>query len=554
VVEISIVLPTYNRSDRLGRCLASLGRQSLAPRRFEVVVAVDGPQDATRRLLETIELPCAVRPLWLEHGGSSRARNAGIQAARGEYVLNLDDDMVASPRLVEEHLRAQRGARGAIGIGRIELRPSAQADWYARYTEDGWRAHYRRLGEGTKPPTWDACYGGNLSAPRADLLAVGGFDEEQGPGADVELGYRLVQRGLRLVYLAEARAEHDDLKNCRRQTRETEVRGRGNVRIARLHPETRRTLIGSFACGTRREVALRRLAITLRVGPTALAPLHVLARRVGHERLWWKYLYRLAVWRGVRSAVDRPTWRRLTRGTPILMYHAFARPDERPSRWVVSARQLRRQLLVLRLLRRRVLSLDDLLGCLASGEPPPERAVVITIDDGYEDVHSVAAPIFRRAGVPVSVFVVTGPVGGENRWVGDAPPLVRRRIMDWQQIADLERCGASIGGHTRSHPDLRAVPAAQARDEIAGCRADLEEALGHPVTIFAYPYGRLDDGVRSLVREAGYEGAVSVYLGGNDIGTPLDALRRNEVKGTHSLLTFVRTVLAPPSRRPPPPP
>lgn len=59
--------------------------------------------------------------------------------------------------------------------------------------------------------------------------------------------------------------------------------------------------------------------------------------------------------------------------------------------------------------------------------------------------------------------------------------------------------GIVFGSHTRTHPDLRRVTPAQARDELAGSRKAIEDAVGRPVTTFAYPYGTYDASVKGLV-------------------------------------------------------
>jgi peptidoglycan/xylan/chitin deacetylase (PgdA/CDA1 family) len=449
--------------------------------------------------------------------------------------------------LVEEHLAAQTRHGGAVVVGRIDLAPAAAGDWYSRRAAEVRRAHYDRLRDGVKGPGWDACYGGNMSAPRAHLLAAGCFDEDLWPGADVELGYRLAQRGLPIVYMDAARVVHDDLKPLRRQTLEIERRGRMFVRLGDLHPPTRRTLLGGFGAGTPREPALRRIAIAARLSPRTLAALHPLARVAGREEVLWHAVHRLSLWRGVRSATSRAEWRRMTRGVPVLTYHAFTRPGEPASRYVVSPRSLRRHVWLLRVLRRRVVPLQRLVDALASGEPPPDRAVAITIDDGYRDALEVAAPILAAPRLPFTVFAVSGRLGSGADWAEEGP-LAGRPLLDVGGLRALERFGGAIGAHTRRHPDLTAVPEAEAREEIAGSRRDLEEVLGHPVDIFSHPFGRMNEATRAIVGTC-FRAAVSVRPGTNGLGTPLDALNRLDIRGTDGLITVARAAIGVPVRR-----
>ena len=93
-----------------------------------------------------------------------------------------------------------------------------------------------------------------------------------------------------------------------------------------------------------------------------------------------------------------------------------------------------------------------------------------------------------------------------------------------------------------THPDLTAQDADAAREEISGSKADLERALGAPVSAFAYPFGELDPEVRDLVRAAGFESASGVTPGHNRPATDSFDLRRIEIRGTYTLLRFAVTL------------
>ena len=103
--------------------------------------------------------------------GQSAALNRGIEIAAGRLCLFLDDDITPSPALVQAHVEAQR-QQAVVAVGRLELAPAGTLDWFARRHAEGWRAHYDRL-DRFAAPTWRDAFSGNLSAPRAALLAVG---------------------------------------------------------------------------------------------------------------------------------------------------------------------------------------------------------------------------------------------------------------------------------------------------------------------------------------------------------------------------------------------
>jgi peptidoglycan/xylan/chitin deacetylase (PgdA/CDA1 family) len=246
-------------------------------------------------------------------------------------------------------------------------------------------------------------------------------------------------------------------------------------------------------------------------------------------------------WAGVRSELDRRSWRALRSGVVILMYHAFASDGEAPGQYVVTRRQLRRHLAVMRLLRRHYITLAEYASVRERNRIPPPRTTVVTIDDGYADVVHVAVPIFRRHGVRPTLFVVSGKVGGRNDW-DDDDVLGGRPLADWSELRRAVDAGAEIGGHSRTHRMLTALDEAAALEEAADCRRRLGEALGLDVIAFAYPHGDENEGVRRAVAEAGYRVACTSNGGTNAISEPTYGLRRVEIRGDMALWRFALSV------------
>jgi peptidoglycan/xylan/chitin deacetylase (PgdA/CDA1 family) len=104
--------------------------------------------------------------------------------------------------------------------------------------------------------------------------------------------------------------------------------------------------------------------------------------------------------------------------------------------------------------------------------------------------------------------------------------------MTGDELRELaSRPGLEVGFHSTNHLDLTAIPEDVRRREIITGKAGLEDILGRPVDLFAYPFGVHDESVRSLVREAGFTAAVAV--GGGAVTPRCDrfALPRLEVAG-----------------------
>ena len=539
MVAISVIIPTYNRAARLRACLDSLARQTQPASEFEVIVIVDGSTDETGETLSGLRTPYSLQVRWQSNAGQHVARNEGIEAAKGQYCLFLDDDVLADPALIAEHLHAQQRHGGVVAIGRIDLELPSTADGFVRAYGEGWRDHYTELGEAAQPPSWVDCYGGNLSVPRSALMAVGLFAADLPRCHDIELGYRLAQSKLPFVYLAEARGRQVEDKNTRALAAAFERSGAAWFALYTRHPGMLGPLLGEFNVARRREVLLRRLLLALDLPTTLLASVgRVLPGRNAATK-WHFFLHRYSYWRGVRRSIrDRDTWRRLTSGTPILMYHAFAVDGEAPSRYVVSPRRFAAQLRWLRRLGFQPLTLEEYLAYRREDRLPPARAVVLTIDDGYRDACTVAAPILRQYGCSATIFLVTQAVGRTNDWSA-REELAGRPLLSWSDIRAMQSATVQFGAHTRTHPLLPSIPPARARDEIVGSRLDLEREIGRAITTFAFPYGASDPTIEAVVRESGLLGACGAKAGLNHPATSPFRLRRVAVHGTDSLGRFL---------------
>ena len=212
-VQLSVVIPTYRRPELLRRCLDALIAQDLAADRFEIVVVDDGSGDATSDVLAAASgaVNALTQPV---NAGPAAARNRGIDAASGDLVLFLDDDVVAAPNLLSTHLALHEAAGDpTLGIlGRVDWHASIEPTPFMRWLDrSGLQFAYDTwLREGPVDPPYAAFYTANLSIPRDLLVAEGGFDERFPYAAfeDMELAFRLTKRGFRMDYRPQAQAFH----------------------------------------------------------------------------------------------------------------------------------------------------------------------------------------------------------------------------------------------------------------------------------------------------------------------------------------------------------
>jgi peptidoglycan/xylan/chitin deacetylase (PgdA/CDA1 family) len=171
-------------------------------------------------------------------------------------------------------------------------------------------------------------------------------------------------------------------------------------------------------------------------------------------------------------------------------------------------------------------------------EAPVEgRYVCVTFDDGYRDNVEHAEPVLRELGIPGTIFLPTAVPGGESSffWYDDPPPS-----LSWDEVAEVAaREVIDVQSHTRTHAWLPRLGDAEARGEIFGSKAELEERLGRPVTMLAYPAGLHGEREAALVQEAGYRAAVTTDPGVNRGGEGSVGLRRTLIFGEDNDTAFL---------------
>jgi peptidoglycan/xylan/chitin deacetylase (PgdA/CDA1 family) len=136
--------------------------------------------------------------------------------------------------------------------------------------------------------------------------------------------------------------------------------------------------------------------------------------------------------------------------------------------------------------------------------------------------------VLASFGWRATVFAVSDYLGSDNQWPGQASFVPPSRMLSWEQLEELAHVGWEIGAHTRTHPDLTRLAPRDLEAEIVGGKRVLEDRLGRAVDLFAYPSGRYNPGVRSVVRRH-FRAACTTDMGWASETSPPDALERIEM-------------------------
>ncbi|MBW1980603.1 MAG: polysaccharide deacetylase family protein [Deltaproteobacteria bacterium] len=223
---------------------------------------------------------------------------------------------------------------------------------------------------------------------------------------------------------------------------------------------------------------------------------------------------------------------------PVLTYHHFSRQCK--TALCMPIDKFSDQMAFLKRQGYHTVSMKQVLRFLSYEEPLPPKAIAITIDDGYSSVYDLAYPVLQRLGFKATLFIYTDFINSSSN------------ALSWNQLKELAEAGFEIESHTLSHADLtRKKPGesdagylARVRRELVESRRLIKKKVGQEAVWLAYPYGRFNDLVITMAKQAGYRGGVSVMRGTNPFFADPFKVKRYQVFNSvskQSLLTMLKT-------------
>jgi len=265
---LSIIIPTYNRLQRLKQVIAAMECQEYALDNVEVLIISDGSTDGTDAYLSNLKSSLKLVFISQANAGPAAARNNGIRRASGEYVLFIDDDVVPSPHLIAEHMRLHESRPNLIVLGPM-LNPNDfdMSPWVA-WEQTMLEKQYHSMQSGKWIPTARQFYTGNTSLARRHLNEVGGFDERFRRAEDVELAYRLNSLGIEYAFNPQAIGYHYAERSLRSWMETPYAYGRNDVIFMR---ERERWLLKAIRTEFRYRNRLTRILVWLCVGRSIIS-------------------------------------------------------------------------------------------------------------------------------------------------------------------------------------------------------------------------------------------------------------------------------------------
>ena len=234
-MKYSVIIPVYNRPDEARELLESLCAQTC--RDFEVVIVEDGSAIPCKEVAEAYADRLDIHYYVKENGGPGRARNYGVERARGEYVLILDSDAVLPEgyiAAVEDELeREPADAFGGPDRAHPDFTPMQKAINYAMtsfFTTGGIRGGKKKLDK-FYPRSF------NMGVRREVYQALGGFSDMRF-GEDIDFSTRIFKGGYRCRLFPEAWVWHKRRTDLKKFFKQVHNSGIARIHLSKRHPGT----------------------------------------------------------------------------------------------------------------------------------------------------------------------------------------------------------------------------------------------------------------------------------------------------------------------------
>ena len=227
---------------------------------------------------------------------------------------------------------------------------------------------------------------------------------------------------------------------------------------------------------------------------------------------------------------------------PILMYHSVSEQESggrHPYFETTTTPQVfEEHMKFLREAGYRTLTLPEAIKYVESGEQDIEPKVVLTFDDGFQDLYTQAVPILADYGHTATVFLPTQYITSERRRFKD------RQCMTWSEVNELHKAGITFGSHTVNHLQLRGLETNTVEEELRCSKEAIEDQLGYSVESFSYPFAfpESDQAFKRILRDLliaqGYKNGVTTVIGTSTAKSEIFFLPRLPVNSWDDLLSF----------------
>ena len=489
---------------------------------------------------------------------NGRARNVGAVAAKGKYLVSIDDDVVLGCDDLIEKLIKPFEDDPKIGLtGTSQQNPVDATPFQKKCSEELERFYSPVVEEMTDS---DLVSHMCLAIPRQLYFDIGMENDFLRRGTDPDLRYRLINAGYRVVLVPKAWAYHPPPKNMKEIRKIYFRNGKGSVWVKKHFPKL--VFETSPDSGSIKDYTkpfwfrvIRRwenlFGDLLRFrwisfSANLMYQLGILTGTLGDEFTWKIRIKKLLKYTvlpfGFLDHLFHKQGNVLGR---VLMYHRIDNYKGTPL--VVTPDLFEKQLKYLV----KNYNVTDLPENQSQAESIPRLKnpwVALTFDDGYRDNLTVATPLLKKYKLGAAFFILPDYLAenedecrnNEYEWIkGIGPP--NYHIMCKDDVIKMSEYGFKVGAHSLTHPVLSQINREQIENEIKKSKTDLEKIIGKEVTLFAYPFGLADDlsdEVLEVIKEAGFSVALTAQYGSVKRGTDPFTWPRMNIDPSDDLFLF----------------
>ena len=243
-LKFSAIIPTYNRSEDLSRCLESLLKQDISPREFEVIIINDGGPPDIESMIARFKPLLGDNLIYIrqENQGPAVARNRALEHVRSDIILFLNDDVIFAPGYVLAHLQAHERQPGHAVRGNTRWHPDVLSTPFMQWVAQNVLFYY--LIDDPMNITYEYFHTLDLSIHRR-WFEHDRFDEAFRDASleDTEIGLRLMKKGLRLQFAPDALCYHYHFYDFKSHLKKMEINARNSILVVARHPELKERLI-----------------------------------------------------------------------------------------------------------------------------------------------------------------------------------------------------------------------------------------------------------------------------------------------------------------------
>ncbi|HEY5500870.1 MAG TPA: DUF4214 domain-containing protein [Candidatus Humimicrobiaceae bacterium] len=173
----------------------------------------------------------------------------------------------------------------------------------------------------------------------------------------------------------------------------------------------------------------------------------------------------------------------------------------------------------------KTVTLMDVLAYLDKGKALPAKPIIISMDDGYQNIYTNAFPLAKKYGFKLTVFLVTGLIGDneatrkQNEFDADVRGIPARPMLIWPEIQAMSKSGIEFQSHLWGHEVVTDLSASEIKQTLKQSKSDIEVKLGKACVFVAWPHDAVSAEAISLLAASGYRGALRAYGGVEDLST-----------------------------------